>query len=135
MVRQGRPCTSRNRGQATRAGRRSEPPDRRHRRRTPRERDHDADDDTDGVRMSGTLKFRDEYGQWQEFRAARGRVGPPGPPGPPGTGVEIQGVVQTDADLPASGDTGHAWLVVEPHEHYYASVPDRPIRLGGDPVA
>src|SRR5690606_2323046 len=84
--------------------------------------------------MSGTLKFRDEYGQWQEFRAARGRVGPPGPPWPPGTGVEIQGVVQTEADLPASGDTGHAWLVVEPDEDYYGTGTDRPVLLVWDHV-
>lgn len=84
--------------------------------------------------MSGTLKFRDEYGQWQEFRAARGRVGPPGPQGPPGTGVEIQGVAQTEGDLPASGDTGHAWLVVEPDQDYYGIITDRPVLFVWDHV-
>ena len=84
--------------------------------------------------MSGTLKFLDEHGQWQEFRAARGRVGPPGPQGPPGTGVEIQGVVQTEGDLPASGDTGHAWLVVEPDQDYYGIVTDRPVLFVWDHV-
>jgi len=84
--------------------------------------------------MSGTLKFRNEHGQWQEFRAARGRVGPPGPQGPPGTGVEIQGVVQTEDDLPASGDTGHAWMVVEPDQDYYGIVTDRPVLFVWDHV-
>src|SRR5690606_36983859 len=84
--------------------------------------------------MSGTLKFRDEYGQWQEVRAAPGRVGPPGPPGPPGTAVEIQGVVQTASDLPAPADTGPAWLGVEPDQDYYGIVTDRPILFVWDHV-
>lgn len=84
--------------------------------------------------MTGVLKFRNQHGQWQEFRAARGIVGPPGPPGPPGTGVEIQGVVQTEDDLPASGDTGHAWLVVEPDQDYYGIVTDRPILFVWDAI-
>ena len=45
-----------------------------------------------------------------------GVAGPQGVQGPPGTSISLKGSVPTEADLPATGEAGDAWLVAETGE-------------------
>lgn len=43
----------------------------------------------------------------------QGQQGPAGPQGPAGTGINLLGQVPTEADLPASGNVGDAWITTD----------------------
>ena len=51
--------------------------------------------------------------QWIDmgpFQGPAGAVGPPGPVGPPGMGINFEGTVPTQADLPAGAAEGDMWV-------------------------
>ncbi|HEY6272631.1 MAG TPA: hypothetical protein VIX19_11645 [Terriglobales bacterium] len=60
--------------------------------------------------LTGTLKRTQKFGASLGNVGGQGPQGPPGPPGPPGAGIQIQGTVPTEADLPATGNPGEAWI-------------------------